>query len=359
MSARLHGRDYLRTFALVSSMLGLLWLGLVLPGLTGTSNWGEDFVAYRDAAERLLQTGSPYVPESLEAAFEPMGQFLYLYPPPPSIAVTPLVALDADTGAVLWYLLKIGALAVAAALMPVRPTTRLLAFGLSLFSYAVLRDLVMGNVSILITLALSAGWRWLDRPAGSVALAIASSIRVTTGAFLFWFAMRRAWRPLMQMMAAGLVILALSLPVVGIAGYEDYLTLLRNVSDTGDLTQNRHLTVLALELGLAEDQLWLVRLAVWGLTLVVIALSTRRDAETGYMVTAAASLFLAPLMWDHYLTLLMLPAAFLFERGRRWAIVLPLLSWTPPPFTPLVAVAALLLPFLARDREPAAVVATT
>ena len=163
----------------------------------------------------------------------------------------------------------------------------------------------------------------------------------------------------MQMMAAGLVVLAVSLPVVGIAGYEDYLTLLRNVSDTGDLTQNRHLTVLALELGLAEDQLWLVRLAVWGLTLVVIALSTRRDAETGYMVTAAASLFLAPLMWDHYLTLLMLPAAFLFERGRRWAIVLPLLSWTPPPFTPLVAVAALLLPFLARDREPAAVVATT
>jgi hypothetical protein len=348
MSVRLHGRNGLRLLALGIAMLGLLGLVLALPVLTGTANWGEDFVAYRDAAERLLATGSPYVPVSLEAAFEPMGQFLYLYPPPASIAVTPLVALDADTGAVLWYLCKIGALALAAALMPVRPTTRLLAFGLSLFSYAVLRDLVMGNVSILIVLALSAGWRWLDRPAGSVALAAATSVRVTTGAFLVWFAMRRAWRPLLQMIATGLVILLVSLPVVGIAGYEDYLTLLRNVSDSGGLTQNRHLTVLALELGVGNDQLWLVRLLVWVLTLGAMALSTRRDPEIGYMVTAAATLFLAPLMWDHYLTLLMLPAAFLFERGRRWAIVLPLLSWTPTPFTPLVAVAALLLPFLAR-----------
>ena len=57
-------------------------------------------------------------------------------------------------------------------------------------------------------------------------------------------------------------------------------------------------------------------------------------------------------MLEHYLTMLILPAAFLFERGRRWAIVLPRLSWLPNPFTPLVAVAALLLPFAARDPQP-------
>ncbi len=338
----------LRLLALAITIVGLLWLALALPSLTGTSNWGEDFVAYHEAAERLLQTGTPYVPESLESGFEPMGQFLYLYPPPLSIAVTPLTLLEAEMGTVLWYLLKIGALGLAAALMPVRPTTRLLAFGISLFGFAVLRDLVMGNVSILITLALAAGWRWLDRPAGSIALALAASVRVTTGAYLIWFAARRAWHPLAWMLGAGLTVAVLSLPFVGVDGYLDYAAVLGNVSDTGDLEQNRHLTVLALELGVPQERLWLVLVPVWALAVVAIVRSTRGEPEVGYMVTAGAALLLAPLMWDHYLSMLLLPAAFLFERGRRWAIVLPLLSWLPPPLTPLAPLAALLLPFLAR-----------
>ena len=84
------------------------------------------------------------------------------------------------------------------------------------------------------------------------------------------------------------------------------------------------------------------------LAVVAVLLSTRRDPATGYMVTAAATLLLAPLMWDHYLSLLMLPAAFLFERGRRWGILLPLCSWAVAPLMPLVAIAALLLPFSAK-----------
>ena len=50
--------------------------------------------------------------------------------------------------------------------------------------------------------------------------------------------------------------------------------------------------------------------------------------------------------------MLLLPAAFLVVRGRRWAIVLPLLSGLPPPLTPVARAAALLLPFLARPAEP-------
>ena len=59
-----------------------------------------------------------------------------------------------------------------------------------------------------------------------------------------------------------------------------------------------------------------------------------------------------------FLSLLLLPAAFLFERGRRWGILLPLCSWAPAPLMPLVAIAALLVPFLAREPEPGSLVAT-
>jgi hypothetical protein len=328
--------------------LGLLWLLTALPTLVATPNWAEDFEAYGAAVERLAESGTLYRLESLAGGFQPQGEGYYLYPPPFAIGFSPIAGLDAETGALAWYLLKVGALALAAALLPVRPTTRLLAFGVSAFGFAVVRDLTMGNVSLLLLLALSAGWRWLDRPAGSIALGLATAVKGPTGVFLLWFAARRAWRPLAWMVATGLVVIVLSLPFVGLAGYLDYASMLTNVSDTATASQNRHVAVLAAELGLPATWRWSFLLATWILALGAVLLSTRRDPSMSYIVTASATLILAPLIWDHYLVVLMLPAAFLFERGRRWGIVLPLCSWAPAPLLPLVAVAALLLPFLAR-----------
>ena len=65
------------------------------------------------------------------------------------------------------------------------------------------------------------------------------------------------------------------------------------------------------------------------------------------IVTVGATMLLAPLLWDHYLVSLLLPAAFLLDRGRPWGIALPLLAWLPAPLLPFVAIAGMLLPFLA------------
>ena len=73
--------------------------------------------------------------------------------------------------------------------------------------------------------------------------------------------------------------------------------------------------------------------------------SLRYDRETSFMVTIGATLLLAPLLWDHYLSMLLLPAAFLAQRGRWWGLGLPLLAWLPPEVLPLLAVAGTILPF--------------
>jgi hypothetical protein len=80
--------------------------------------------------------------------------------------------------------------------------------------------------------------------------------------------------------------------------------------------------------------------------------SFRRDRELSFVVTVAASLFLAPLLWGHYLVVLVIPAAFLASRGRPWALVLPLLAWLPEQWTWLAALSGLLLPFLAASPDP-------
>jgi alpha-1,2-mannosyltransferase len=323
---------------------------LALPLFDGTPNWAEDFIAYRSAALRLVESGTLYTQASLTGAFEPLSQNLYLYPPPLGIAVTPMIGLPAEQGAAAWFLLHAAVLALACGLMPVHVRTRILAFALAAVSYGVLRDLVMGNVSVLLLLPLVLGWRWLDRPVGSIALAVAASVRVSFAIYLLWFMVRRAWRPLLWMAIGVACLLLLSLPFVGIDGYREYFTMLSHVSAPADLVQNRHLSYTAQRLGMPIETAWLVLIPVYLLALGAVLVSRRRDPEVGFMVTAAAALLLAPLIWDHYLSLLLLPAAFLAERGRPWALVLPLLTWLPGELLPLVSIAALLLPFLARDK---------
>ena len=77
-----------------------------------------------------------------------------------------------------------------------------------------------------------------------------------------------------------------------------------------------------------------------GIGVAVIVVASRRDASAGYVATVGASLLLAPLLWAHYLVGLLLPAALLADRGRRWGLLLPLLGWLPEPLLPLVALAA-------------------
>ena len=69
------------------------------------------------------------------------------------------------------------------------------------------------------------------------------------------------------------------------------------------------------------------------------------------MVMLAASLLVVPLLWDHYLATLIVPAAFLAQRLWRPLILLPLLSWLPAGAAILV-VATMLLPFLVEHKTP-------
>ena len=334
--------------------VGLLWLALGLVTFPAGEGWGYDYRAYADAATRLAETGSPYQAETLDGPYRPGPYGLYMYAPPVAVALGPLAALDLDSAVTAWYLLHVLALAAASALLPVRPGIRLTAFGIAALSLAVTRDLVLGNVSVLLLLPLAAAWRWLDRPAGSIAQALAMSVRPMLGMLLVWQALRRQWRAIAWTVGAGLVLIALTLPFVGIGGYLDYLTVLRNLTGVTGVEFYYDLSSTALTLGLDETAATVLLLAGYVLAIGAMLLSLRRDRELGFVVTATGSLLLSPLLWDHYLAMLVLPAAFLAERGRWWGMLLPLAAWLPPVVLPFVVVAAVVLPFTARDRADAA-----
>ena len=333
--------------------LGGLWLFFGLLFLPDAVGWGYDYTSYVNAAERLNETGTLYPSWALEAEYRTGSIENYYYTPPPGLAVGLFDRLFGELALSVWFLLHIAALAAACAMVPGPNWVRLATFGVVALSYGAMRDMVLGNVSVLLLPLLVIAWRWLDRPLGAVAQAVAMTVRPPLGVLLIWQLLRRQWRAVAWTAGAGLVLIALSLPFVGIGGYVDYLTVLGNLSGLTGEENNLDLSSWAVSVGADETVAQLAIYLSYGLGIAAIALGLRRDREVGFIVTATASLLLMPLLWDHYLAMLMLPAALLAARGRPWGLALPLLSWLPPVALPFVVIAGVWLPFLARDRvEP-------
>ncbi len=348
----LRRRAWLLPLAAGLALIGLLWLLLGLTVYPGGEGWGYDYRAYLDAAVRLGESGSLYQAETLSGPFQPGPYGLYMYAPPLGVAVAPMTMLSVDAGTVAWYLVHVTALGLAAAFMPVRVVVRLAIFGIAAFSFSVSRDLALGNVSTLLLLPLAIAWRWLDQPIGSIAQAVAMSVRPMLGVLMIWQLLRRQWSAVAWTLGAGLILVAFTLPFAGAEGYVDYLTVLRNLGGATGVERNSDLASTLVALGAAEPLPTLALLAGYAVAIGAILLSLRRDREVGFMVAVGASLLLSPLLWDHYLAMLVLPAAMLADRGRPLAIALPLLSWLPSELLPFVALLATILPFWARDRDP-------
>ena len=318
-----------------------LWAGTA-PG------WAFDFDAYYSAALRLMATGSPYQPELLAGSFQPIAEGMYLYSPVPAIGFTLLTDASRDEAALLWLAVKLVALLGACALMPVSRNIRLASAGIAALSFPFLYDASLGNVSIVVTSLTMVGWRLLNHPAGGAAVALASFLRPTTAITGLAMLVSRSWRAILGALAAGAVLIAMTIPFVGATGWLDFVTLLRNVSATTGLPKNADLGSALLVLGAREPLPTLALLAGGALAVVAVIVAARRERELGYVVAAVAGLLLSPVLWAHYASQLIIPAAFLAHRGRVWALALPLLTWLPATTLPFVVVAGLLLPFVAR-----------
>lgn len=352
------------------ALAGLLVLSLAVWNWFGRSPaWAYDFRAYWEAALRLVATGTPYTAETLAGPFRLAPPFrtgpfeLYMYSPVLAMLFVPLTALG-ETGAVIvWLALRVAVLGLTCALMPIQRRHRAALFGVALLSAPVLRDLELGNVSLLVTFLTVVMWRWLDRPVAGIALAVSLTVRPTMALIGVWWLLRGVWRPVAVTAAVGLVLVLASLIWLRPEVWLQYPTVLGNVRDLMGVPNNLDLGSAVLMIG---GPPWLAQLALYSgyaIAAAAILLSLRRDRELSFVVTLMATLLLSPLLWDHYLTNLLIPAAFLASRSRWWGLCLPLLCWGPTllvafvpsakPFADALlapmALAGLLLPFLAPD----------
>jgi len=341
-----------RTLPFVLGAAGIIAILVAIPIFIGSPGFGYDFAAY-DAAARRLAGGAPLYPPGTAEAYN-AGAYagLYLYAPPLAVALMPVAAVPAETAALIWFLARIAVLATGCALLPVRAEVRAAVFGVAALSFPVLIDLNLGNLSIVLFALSAAIWRWLDRPPASIALALILTVRYAFVTVLIWWLVRGRLRPVAWTIGAGLVIAVLTLPIVGMAGYVDYVTILRTLDDISTGPHNLALGTTVTTLGGGPSLAFAANVAGWALALAAVVFAAlRRDPETGLVVALAASLLLAPFFHDHYLVEMLIPAALLAQRGRWWGLGLPLLGWLPAGALPLVAIAGALAPIVALNPD--------
>ena len=126
--------------------------------------FGIDLVAYREAAIRLITTGSPYHEALLSGPIENRIQnvrIAYLYPPPLAQAFVPVVDIDPQLFASVWAALQGLPLLILIPLVYRRyggtlTTTSILVIWLTLvLSYPVSFALYIGNLSGWIAIGVA------------------------------------------------------------------------------------------------------------------------------------------------------------------------------------------------------------
>ena len=311
---------------------------------------GYDFLAYHNAAARLLGGQPPY-----DTSYAVSGGFgLFYYPPTFIPLVLPFALLPAAPATWLWIGMLLAAFGAGVAVLPVSLRTRWLVVLLAGLSWPFLYNVKLGQVGPLLFLLFAVGWRSLERPAIlGLTGALGAAIKIQPGLVLAWAVLTRRWT---AVLVGGAVLVALAAAATMLAGsgsWTDFLAIIGRVNDPITTPHNFTPGAVAYQLGAARDVAALVQgVATLLVAAAVLYASLRRPAVVSYLVVVVATQLLSPILWDHYAMLLLLPVAWLLDRRRAWAVLIPLatsvvLVGVVPPLIYPVAFAVTLVALLA------------
>ena len=217
--------------------------------------------------------------------------------------------------------------------------------------------LLLANVSIPLGLALAVVWRYRERvrePA--LALGLAVSAKLLLWPLLLWTLATGRLRTTVWAVLVGVSVTFAAWAAIGFDGLRGYLDLLQRLSDIQ--SENSYSIVgMASTLGLDESVGRALTVVVGGgLLFACVVLARRGDEFRSFTCAVAATLALSPIVWLHYLVLLLVPLAI---ARPRFSIIwlLPILLWTSPKpgyaegvqtFLPALAAAIILVLLLAR-----------
>jgi hypothetical protein len=163
--------------------------------------------------------------------------------------------------------------------------------------------------------------------------ALVIAAKVFLWPLLFWLAATRRWRTAAQALVFALAGIAVSWALFGFGGLTSYPHLLDELSRL-EAWKSYSAVAVGLLFGLSTGQARAVAIAagVGILVAVVLVGYFRKDADSdrrAFVLSIAAAFMFSPIVWTHYLALLVVPIAITRRRlAPLWFV--PLVMWATP-----------------------------
>ena len=250
-----------------------------------------------------------------------------MYPPQLVLVLTPLTPLPIDVVAVL---VTSGLLVLVALTLWILGVRDLRCYAAAFLWMPTTSGVLLGNVSIPLAFALAVAWRYrrtVWRPALAVGLAV--SAKLLLWPVFVWLVATRRLRSAGLAVLIGLLVTLAAWAAIGFDGLRMYPDLLRRLSE---IQSERSYSIVGMvaTLGLGSTVGNILTVVV-GLSLLVacVVFARRSDDARSFVCAVAATLVVSPIVWLHYLVVLLVPMAML--RPRFTALwLLPILLWASP-----------------------------
>ena len=269
-----------------------------------------DFAIFLRAAEDVRAGDNPYVDADSvdEHAHAP-----YAYPPLLAIVLIPATVLPDDVSGsspvgVLVSLFLLGCVVATLAVLDVRDWR---CYPIALLYPPTLENVEYGAIGPVLALLVALAWRYRDRVAAAAgSLGTAVALKVFLWPLVVWLAATRRWKAALGAAVVAAALVLGSWAVIGFDGIADYPDLLRRLSDV-EAANSYSAYAILVTVGLPSA---LARLAVAAVALALLLLAWRvaRSADgdrRALTLALAAGVVLTPILWLHYLVLLVVPIA--------------------------------------------------
>jgi alpha-1,2-mannosyltransferase len=286
------------------AVLPLGFLALVFYAMYAKDSVAIDFhYVYYPAAEEILDGRSPFFENE-----DPFKRFVYT--PLLAFLVAPLTILPLGLADLLVTLALLAMWMATPFVLGVRDWR---VVTVTLLWAPFVSALQTANVTILLVFLAALAWRWRDRKVlAGVAIGLAVGLKLFLWPLAFWLL---ATRRFVSLAVASAVVAVSFLTVLPYESLPDFASRLREhgkIFDEESYTLYAYLVELGAPAGVARAA-WLAL----GVTVLVLG-------RKSFSLCLVAALLLSPLVWLHYLTLLVIPLALSSAPLWVWFLPVPL-----------------------------------
>jgi hypothetical protein len=282
---------------------------------------GGDFAIFRRAGRAVLHGHSPYVHPTLKLL---AANDRFVYPTPFAIPFIPFAVVPEKVAAIAFLVMSVAAVLTSLWLLGVRDRR---CYGAALLGIPVFGALGVGSIGPFLLLLCALGWRFRNRSVAGVPLALAAAAKLFLWPLLVWLLVTRRFRAFAVSLVTLAATLALwaSIDADGLRRYPQTVRLLNEVQRW----KSYSLQSLFVSLHVPASTSELVAGAVAATAVVALVLLRRRGDEVTFPAAVVVALVATPILWNHYLVLLLAPIAIARPRlAPLW--LLPVVLWVTP-----------------------------